>query len=185
MKEERVDSRFENGTQDAVDVMERVRREWFEHLKEARIKVLFDTKERKKGPMLILGRIMKANDLIRRLTEQFAPGGCDYVLFLDKIAFSNMEEEDRVRLIRHELRHCVYDPFAKTCWKLIPHDIEDFEVEIALNKDNAGWAKRIAAIAAAIYEQQKDDKKQPSVNPAVVVQKEVAPMPIARSRRAA
>jgi hypothetical protein len=174
--EEHVESRFENGTQDVVDLMEQVRDEWFKGLSPARIRVLFDTKKRVVAKKLVLGRIMKANDLIRRLTEHFAPGGCDYVLFLDKLAYANMDRDDKIRLIRHELRHCVYNPFAKNVWALIPHDIEDFEAEIALNKASAGWAKRIAQITLAIYEQQKDDNRQPAAKPEATVQKQVIPM---------
>jgi hypothetical protein len=163
---DQVESRFESASKEAVDLMEQVRGQWFPDLKDARIRVLFDTKKRTKGPMIVLGRMMKANDLIRRLTEQFAPGGVDYVLFLDKVAFIHMDHDDRIRLIRHELRHCKYNPFANNVWQLIPHDIEDFQVEIAMNKSAAGWATRIAKITADIYEQMKDNKTNKTQVPA-------------------
>jgi hypothetical protein len=153
-------SRFEIANKDANEMLELVRDKWFSHLDNARIQILFDLKSRMKGARLILGRIMKANDLIRRLTDHFYPGGCDYILFLDKIAFMMvMQESDKKRLVRHELRHCVYNPDAENPWQILQHDIEDFEIEINLNQDNPGWAKRVVQVTMDIYAQQKESGK--------------------------
>jgi hypothetical protein len=168
-QEDPLDIRFEMGNKDAVEFMELVRAKWFDHLKSAKIIVLFDLKKRMKGRKLVMGRIMKANDLIRRLTVSFAPNGCDYVLFLDKIAFTMvMTDLDKKRLVRHELRHCIYNPDASNPWQILDHDIEDFEEEIRLNVDNPGWAKRVVQVTLDIYAQQKEEQKEkvPGVPPA-------------------
>jgi hypothetical protein len=157
-----MDSRFEHATQDAYDMMEKIREKSFEELANAKIMILFDTKIRLKGSKVVLGRMMKANDLIRRLTENFSPEGCDYVLFIDKIAWLNMKEKEKIRLVRHELRHCKYNPFAKNPWQIEPHDIEDFEVEVELNKDDIGWAKRVAELVFYIYGQEKEKAEKPA-----------------------
>lgn len=153
-------SRFIEGTQEAVDLMNQIREEHFPMLKDANIKILFDTKMRSKGGKMVLGRILKANDLIRRLTDNIAEEGCDYIMFLDEVVFENIERDDKIRLIRHELRHCrVLGTEEKPKYKVTPHDIEDFVIEIELNKDKIDWAKRAAELASTIYDQMGDDKK--------------------------
>jgi len=153
-------SRFVEGTQEAIDLMNQVREEHFPMLTAANIKILFDTKIRSKGGRMVLGRILKANDLIRRLTDNMAEEGCDYIMFLDEVVFENIETDDKIRLIRHELRHCrVLGTEEKPKYKVIPHDIEDFVIEIELNKDKIDWAKRAAELAENIYAQMGDEKK--------------------------
>jgi hypothetical protein len=140
--------------------MESVRKQHFPYLDSATIKVLFDTKKRKKGGKIVLGRMLKANDLIRRLTDDLAEEGCDYIMFLDQVVFENIPDKDKVRLVRHELRHClVVGTEEKPKYKLVPHDIEDFEVEIKLNADNVGWASKAAQVAIDIYKQREEEKE--------------------------
>lgn len=178
MNDDISNSRFEIADKDATEMLDLVRDKWFSHLKTAKIKILFDLRQRKQSSKLVLGRIMKANDLIRRLTDHFYPGGCDYVLFLDKIAFTMvMQDVDKKRLIRHELRHCLYNPDSEHPWQILPHDIEDFEEEIRLNQDNPGWAKRVVQVTSDIYKQQKEkakDKKPSKENIVLMKQRKRA-----------
>lgn len=154
-------SRFVEGSKEAEEVLERVKKEWFPVLEPATIKVLFDTKLRKRGGKIVLGRILKANDLIRRLTDNLAEEGCDYILFLDEVAFTNISPEDKVRLVRHELRHGkVLGSIEKPKYRILPHDIEDFVIEIELNKDNVDWASKAAQLVSDIYDQFEDQKKE-------------------------
>ena len=154
-------NRFINGSDEARETLSSVREQWFPMLDKAIIKVLFDTKKRTSGGKIVLGRILKANDLIRRLTDDLAEEGCDYILFLDQIAFENIPDEDKIRLVRHELRHCrVIETPKAIKYKIIPHDIEDFQIEIELNKDNIGWAKNAVQLVSDIYEQVEEDRKE-------------------------
>lgn len=161
-------TRFIDASDEAVAVLNEVRERWFPILEGAEIKVLFDTKIRKHGGKIVLGRIMKSNDLIRRLTDNITDEGCDYILFLDEVAFENISPEDRIRLVRHELRHCkVVGTPEKPKYKTIPHDIEDFVVEVRLNGDDVDWAKNAAEVTSLIYEQREEeakDKKEPTPN---------------------
>lgn len=151
--------RFVEGSEEAYEIMQNVRNEHFPYLDQACIKILFDSKMRRKGNKLVLGRIVKANDLIRKLTENLSTDGCDYIMFLDFIAFENIGEKDQTRLIRHELRHCyVGGTPEKPKYKLVPHDIEDFVAEIKLNQDDVKWADRVARLVEEIYSQVEDDK---------------------------
>jgi hypothetical protein len=154
--------RFIEASEEAITKTKEAVAKWFPQLDQAIIKVLFDTKMRKRGNKLVLGRILKANDLIRKLTDNLAEEGCDYIVFLDQIAFENISETDKIRLIRHELRHCkvIGDDPEKIKYKLIPHDIEDFVIEIELNKDDVGWAGNAAQLATDIYSQMAEDAKE-------------------------
>jgi predicted metallopeptidase len=153
--------RFVEANEAASSIMNAVIDEYFPELKDATIKILFDTKKRTYGDKIVLGRISSANDLVRRLTDDEAEEGCDYVMFLDKIAFEAIPESDRIRLIRHELRHCRVSVGSESIkYGIIPHDIEDFAQEVKLNVDEVDWAKRAVALAADIYAQMEEDEKE-------------------------
>lgn len=157
--------RFVEASEEAITKTQEVRDELFPLLESATIKVLFDTRMRKRGNKIVLGRMLRANDLIRKLTDDLAEEGCDYIMFLDEVAFTNIPPADQVRLIRHELRHCkVMGTPEKPRYKVIPHDIEDFEVEISLNSDNVGWARNAAQLTSDIYEQMSETKKDETSN---------------------
>jgi hypothetical protein len=154
-------TRFIEASKEACEMTVKVQQEWFPQLEKAVIKCLFDTKMRKRGNKVVLGRILKANDLIRRLTDTMAEEGCDYILFLDEVAFTNIPDADKVRLVRHELRHCkVTGTIEKPKYKIIPHDIEDFVIEIELNKDKINWATDAARLVTDIYEQIEETKNE-------------------------
>ncbi len=158
-------TRFIEGSAEALQLLEQVREEWFPVLEGAKIKVLFDTRMRKSGGKLVMGRMMKSNDLIRRLTDNISEEGCDYILFLDEVTFENIPQEDRIRLVRHELRHCkVVGTPEKPKYKLVPHDIEDF-VEVRLNGDDVDWAKKAAEMTSLIYQQREEAEKESKEDP--------------------
>lgn len=148
-------SRFEDAPDQVVELMNRIRKEVFPELRSAKIKVLYDTKKRKSGGKLVLGRMQKTNDLLRHLTVEEAndESGYDYILYLDKACFENVEELDRVRLIRHELCHCEVDIESESNpYKLKDHEISDFYSEIDFNKDDSRWGERCAIVAESVYE---------------------------------
>ena len=154
--------RFEPATDEAKSLLKEVQAEHFPELLNANILLLFDTKKRVSGGKVVLGRIQKTNDLLRHLTIEEArdDDGFDYIIYLDKVAFDNIVKEDRIRLIRHELKHILYDPDNEVNpYKIQPHDIEDFIDEIKLNVDDPGWAQRVAELTASIYEQIRDQEK--------------------------
>lgn len=149
--------RFEAVPQSVTEQVQKVREGYFNFPYEMTVMVLFDTKMRKSSGRLVLGRMQKCNDLLRKLTDNLAETGCDYIMFLDKVAFESMEDADRVRLIRHEFRHCkiVYGD-AEIKYDLYPHDLEDFVAEVKLNEDDPGWATRVSEITRLIYAQMAD-----------------------------
>lgn len=154
--------RYEDVTDDVTDMLKQIRTTHFPELKNAKIKVLFDVKKRQSGGMLVLGRIMKTNDLLRHLTmDQIdAVEGYDYIITLDKLCWQSITDEDRARIIRHELRHTYFDiDVDNSPYKLQNHTIADFYEEVENNKDDPRWRERVARLVHDIYEQQKEDRK--------------------------
>ncbi|OPY71115.1 MAG: hypothetical protein A4E57_00118 [Syntrophorhabdaceae bacterium PtaU1.Bin034] len=155
--------RYEEVTDDARRLLDEVQDKHFPELKNAKIIMLFDLKKRTSGGRVVLGRIMKTNDLLRHLTkdEAAAVDGYDYIVTVDKQGWDVIAETDRIRLLRHELRHTFYDIESENSpYKLIDHSITDFYEEVELNKDDPKWRERVATLVADIYEQQKEEHKQ-------------------------
>jgi hypothetical protein len=151
--------RFEDVTESVEVTVNRVRERDFPELANGSIKILFDLKRRMSGGKLVLGRMQKTNELTRHLTidEARSDEGYDYIMYLDKMAWDNMEDEDKIRLIRHELRHCFYDiNTTGNPYKVIGHSIEDFYEEIELNEDDPRWAQRVVELTMHMYEQERD-----------------------------
>lgn len=155
--------RYEEVTEHVLDMLKSVRAQYFPELKNAKIKVLFDLKKRKSGGRIVLGRIMKTNDLIRQLTKDEVEviEGYDYIITLDKTCWDHVPDEDRLRILRHELRHALFDIDSENDpYKLLSHSISDFYEEVEMNQDDPRWRERVASLTETIYEQQKEAKAE-------------------------
>ena len=155
--------RYEEVTDDVRSLLDKVLADHFGELKNAKIIALFDLKKRVSGGLIVLGHIKKTNDLIRHLTREDASSaeGYDYIITIDKKGWETIDDRDRVRLLRHELRHTYFDIDAtENPYKLLDHSISDFYEEIELNKDDPKWRQRVATMLADIYEQQKEEAKE-------------------------
>jgi hypothetical protein len=88
--------RYEDATE-AEPLLRRVRDKHFPELVNADILILFDLKKRGSKGMVVLARIMKANDLIRHLTanEKSVAEGYDYIITIDKVFWDNTTDLDR------------------------------------------------------------------------------------------
>jgi len=145
-------SRFEDVSKEVDDFVRTVRKDYFGELASANIKVLYDTKKRKSKKRIVVSRIQKANDLIKCLTMDDINEEVDYILYIDKEVFASIDDSDKVRLIRRELRHCFVDMEANND----PYSLQDFEIsdfydEIDLNKDDPRWFERVLTVAESIY----------------------------------
>ena len=136
------------------EVFEEVRKKYFKNLT-AKIKFMFDTKKKSSSGKLVLARCKLANEMLRYLTQDEIEEGYDYFIIVDKTAWDIAEEDDKIRLLRHELRHIYID--EKGNYKLAPHDIEDFLIEIELNKDKPDWRNNLATMVDIVYDQNKND----------------------------
>jgi hypothetical protein len=151
--------RYEEVTPMVLNMLKELKTKDFNELKNAKIKLLFDLKKRKSGGRIILGRILKTNDLIRLLTkdEVEVVEGYDYIITLDKKCWDNIPDEDRMRILRHELRHAYFDIESENDpYKLVSHSISDFYEEVEANQKDPRWRERVGTLAEDIYEQEKE-----------------------------
>jgi hypothetical protein len=158
--------RYEDVTDEVLELLKDVRSQYFGELNNAKIKVLFDIKKRRSGGRITLGRIMKTNDLLRHLTiDRVDPiEGYDYIITLDKTCWEVIEKEDRLRILRHELRHAYFDIDSdENPYKLVDHSILDFYEELEANKDDPRWRERVGALTEDIYEQRKEEQNEAKV----------------------
>jgi predicted metallopeptidase len=148
-----MDIRFEDASEHAYELMNGLIKVHFEELVNCKILILMDLKQRMNGDKIVLGRMTKTNDLTRHLTieESASDTGYDYIMYLDKVMWDSLGDSDRIRVIRHELRHTSLDLDAKNPYKLRPHTIEDFHSEIHLNEDDPRWRERVAILVESRY----------------------------------
>ena len=152
--------RYEDVPNRVYKVLKFVRDGWFPELKGARILPIFDLKQSGSKGKITLASIRLASDLQKYLTMEGTQEsiGYDYILIIDKIAWKRAAKsikfaisEDRVRLIRHELRHTRVSMSAKKPYGLRSHTVEDFYSEIKLNKKDPRWAERLSTNVALAY----------------------------------
>jgi len=153
-------SRFESCPDQHYKLMHDIIGKYFPHLNNAVIELVFDTKKRSSGGKLVFGQIRKSNDLTRHLSaSNDIPEGVDYILSLDKLVFENISDEDKVRILRHELQHATVDYEKNNPYNIRDHEITDFYDEIQFNQSDARWLERVSAVAESLYEKEDDDKK--------------------------
>lgn len=145
-------NRFEDADITAVDMVQKVVNEHFPHLLNAHISVVYDNKKRVSKGAYVLGRMKKCNETERLLSAtDIMTEGFDYILYLDRAVFIACSDEDKVRIIRHELQHCDVDMEKDNPYGLRDHEVTDFYEEIEHNKDDPRWAERLAAVADQLY----------------------------------
>lgn len=151
--------RYEDAGETEYALMQELREKHFDVTKNAWIKILFSCRKQTLGGKLVLGKVRKSDELLRHLTQIEAESvrGFDFIIFLDKKCwFEAASEADRIRIMRHELRHMLYNSTWKDSYRLASHDIEDFVAEVELNRDDPAWSKRLAESTLSLYEEEKE-----------------------------
>ena len=151
-------NRYEDCNEKFVEMFLQVLEERFPMYGNLKFKLIFDLKKKVNKGKVCLGSISLATDKVKYFTkDNVAIEGYDYVIILDKKAWELASDEDRKRIISHELRHVFIDD--KDRLKILPHDISDFVAEQKLNHDNPDWGIKLATLVNDIYEQEKEMQK--------------------------
>lgn len=135
----------------------------FFSLGSAKFKLLFFNKKKKKSGQLVAAYIQKTNDLLRYMTSQEAndENGFDYIVYFDQNIWNEIADEDRKRIIQHELLHCVYKPSSKkNQYSLRDHTIQGFHEEVereTLEGGDQRWQERIFEVAESVYDKDDED----------------------------
>ncbi len=155
--------RFEDAPETVTNLAEKIQEKYFVEIIGVKIKYLFDTKKSITNGRITLGKCRKTDDFVKFFTVGQASdeNGYQYIITLDKVAYESIDDTDRVRLLRHELRHVlVCEKEDKTIYKIYPHNIEDFVEEIEINQDDPRWSIRVGQLVTDIYEQREEMEQE-------------------------
>ncbi|ETR74117.1 MAG: hypothetical protein OMM_00428 [Candidatus Magnetoglobus multicellularis str. Araruama] len=160
-------SRFTDVDPDTLKLINQVISKDFSHLAQAKIKMIFDQKKRKSGGRYQLGKMQKTNDLIQYLTsrEVGEPLGFDYLMFIDENVFEVLDQNDKIRLIRHLLQYADIDYEAEKPFKIRKEEVITWYDELEYNKDDPKWFERLEVIAESIYNQDTDEDLTTEMTP--------------------
>lgn len=148
-------TRYEDVGSDVYKLLKELIEERFTELRNCNIKLLFDNKKKKSKGKLVLAQIQKPNEFVKFFTidEAGTDRGYDYIITIDKVCWGLADEDDKKRLLSHELRHTDVDiDSERNPYKLRGHTVEDFMEEIELNSDNPRWCERLVISTEAMYE---------------------------------
>ena len=146
--------RYEDSDDGLTEVFLNVMEEHFPQLQYLKCKLIYDLKQRVSKGRLVLASIETASPKIKYLSkDKIAIDGYDLLLIVDMKAWEVASIDQRVKLMRHELRHVQIDETGSV--KLVGHEIEDFHIEVKLNKDDPEWRMQLATLTRDMYEQEK------------------------------
>lgn len=124
--------------------------------------LLFRDKIKKTRGRIVLAEIALPGKLLSYYAKNDDGNPFDFLLIVDEMIWACARPEDRIRLVRHELRHVFISDKGQP--KLIDHDFADFHVEVELNTEDPNWASKLCEIAEAGYKQVKDGQKDPRID---------------------
>lgn len=152
-------SRYEDATENLVEVFLNVIGERFPRLINYKFKLIFDLKKRVKQGKLVLASIELASPKIKFFSaDDVAAEGYDYVITVDKKVWELASDKDKARVISHELNHVFID--EKDNCKIIGHEISDFYIELKRNEDDPEWGRNLTSLISAVYEQEKEEARE-------------------------
>lgn len=124
--------------------------------------LLFREKIKKGRGRVTLAEICLPSKLLSYYARNSQGNPYDFLMVIDEMVWAVADEDDRIRIVRHELRHVYIDEKGKC--RLVGHDFEDFHEEVRLNADKPDWAARLVKITDAGYKQVKDGGNDPRVD---------------------
>ena len=150
-------SRFEEATTEVINKVQEVMRAKFPSLVGCNIEVVMDTKKRKSGGKHVLVKLDKTTPIIRHISaDNTNPEGVDYILYIDKTVYNEMNEQDRERVIAHGLYHADCDFEKDIPYGVRKPTVQTFYEEIADNSDDPRWAERLDLMAEGIHEREDE-----------------------------
>lgn len=144
--------RYEPVTSDVNDTLNSVQREYFPELVNVKILCVFNTRKKESRGKLVLAEIWKPSEFEKYLTlDETEDTGYDYIMAIDKKAWQIASNQDKIRLVRHELRHTFIKDNSKDPYRIRAHSIEDFYSEVRLNEDDPRWAQKLVGQVVSAY----------------------------------
>lgn len=159
--------KYEDVEDSVVELFNKVRTDYnFSDISDAKFKLVYRNNRKGKKQFIVIAEICATNDMIRFLTSDKIEEGYDYIIIIDKNIFNALDENDKIRVLRHELRHTdvvVNEKSGKIIYTTQRHSIEDFYEDVTIESQAGGdmrWKERLSSIAESIYEELDEKKKQ-------------------------
>lgn len=135
---------------------------------QAKIRLLYRSKKKKSGDAIVFASICTVKKLMKYFAEESPenPAGLDYVIVIDKNLWSVIDDEDKKRVLRHELLHAIFVEKEETSYyALRDHTVKTFYEEIELESGNdegkdPRWMERLALVAYSEYDRLEEIEKE-------------------------
>ena len=151
--------RYEDSDDNLVEVFLEVMEEHFPQLQFLKFKLIYDLKQRVSKGKMVMASVETASPKIKYLSkDKIAIEGYDLLIIVDQKAWEVASAAQRVKVMRHELRHVQID--EKGGVTVVGHEIEDFHIEVKLNQDDPEWRMKLATLTRDMYEQEKLMRKE-------------------------
>lgn len=158
--------KYEEVEQSVIDMLNKVILDYhFTDINDAKFKVVYRTKKKGKNSFITVAEICATSEMVKFLTSNEIEDGYDYLIIIDKNIYEALEDPDKIRVLRHELRHTevtVNDKTGTISYGTRRHTIEDFYEDVDIESKVDGdmrWKERLSTISESIYEQIEEDKK--------------------------
>jgi hypothetical protein len=141
-----------------LELMEKI----FPELSGLSFGLLFREQIKKSRGNVTLAEVCKPSKLMSYYAVNDRGNPFDFIMIFDEMAWACASDKDRVRIMRHELRHVRVNDKGAAC--LVTHDFQDFYVEVELNSDDPAWCQKLCEVTLAGYDQIKNDGKDPRLD---------------------
>jgi hypothetical protein len=155
-------SEFRKADNSVYQVFLEIIEEYFPALSSFSFGLLFREKLKKSRGGVILAEVCLPSKLLSYYAKNEEGNPYDFLVIFDEMAWACGKIPDRVKIMRHELRHIFISEKGKPM--MIGHDFEDFYKEVELNIDDPSWGSNLAEVIVAAYKQIKDGGKDPRLD---------------------
>lgn len=146
-------SRFTDAPNEVTEKLNEVINSHFPSYNNCHFKVLMDSKRKKSKGKTVFASIKKADEKEKFFTsDNYNPDGVNFIVFIDGNVWDNITDQDKERLLYHELCHIEYDPDSNNPWKIKGHDFNGFEEEMRQFPDIFDTWKNLTDIADSVYD---------------------------------
>ncbi len=94
------------------------------------------------------GKMKEAATMSKRSDKEIFISGYKFIMQVNKAQWSDLQEDQRIALVDHELQHAYVSPDGEI--SIIDHDIEEFT---AIIKRRGIWNKRLSQFSMEVSEQ--------------------------------
>jgi hypothetical protein len=155
-------SEFRKADNSVYQVFLEIIEEYFPALSSFSFGLLFREKLKKSKGGVILAEVCLPSKLLSYYAKNDEGNPFDFLVIFDEMAWACGKIPDRVKIMRHELRHIFISEKGKPM--MVGHDFEDFHAEVELNIDDPSWGSNLVEVIVAAYGQIKGGGRDPRVD---------------------